>query len=350
MKSFSFTIVIVIVSILYVSSFSTRTLSVRDITAPLTMNLNIAANTMIKKGKMKDLKVLKDEIAAAGDKHPINLYLKDGIRAFGVEKPVDFIESITNRYETLSILPEYNKKVRTGFIIGMPPPEIIGGVLRDAGSRGIFVSLDKRSGGATVEEFARFTREQSRSKKFMPGPIPVIWNDIIVDDIQIVQAASVGAAAITLQPDLADNLAASIKLAREHHMEPIALARTLEEANAAITAGARCICLHNLEESKLIELRTQLPDTPGVLYGARLRAEADYSSYTEIDQCWLLRDNNFNFVWPSPEAVYVTGMIDIYPNILAMKAKASRIFLSPRQFLMDRNKEGAKEYLGDILY
>jgi hypothetical protein len=43
-------------------------------------------------------------------------------------------------------------------------------------------------------------------------------------------------------------------------------------------------------------------------------------------------------------------MSDIFSIIYAMKSKASRQFLSPRQFLMDRSKEGATEYLGDILY
>jgi len=35
---------------------------------------------------------------------------------------------------------------------------------------------------------------------------------------------------------------------------------------------------------------------------------------------------------------------------MAMKSKASKDFISPRQFLMDRKKEGATEYLGDILF
>ncbi len=54
---------------------------------------------------------------------------------------------------TLSIMPEYNKKCKTGFIIGMPPPEIMGGVLRESGSKAIVVSLDKRSGGARYSLF-----------------------------------------------------------------------------------------------------------------------------------------------------------------------------------------------------
>ena len=95
--------------------------------------------------------------------------------------------------------------------------------------------------------------------------------------------------------------------------------------------------------------------------------------YAEIDTTWILRDNKFNFVWPSPEAVYTSGMSDIYGVVFAMRSKASSKFLSPRQFLMDRKKEGtckltpfiltltdslthsfihlgATEYLGDILY
>ena len=40
-----------------------------------------------------------------------------------------------------------------GFIIGMPPPEIMGGVLRESGSKAIVVSLDKRSGGARYSLF-----------------------------------------------------------------------------------------------------------------------------------------------------------------------------------------------------
>lgn len=105
-----------------------------------------------------------------------------------------------------------------------------------------------------------------------------------------------------------------------------------------------------LEEAELVSLRTQLPTSPEYLYGARLRPSSDFSLYTEIDNTWVLRDNDFNFIWPSPEAIYSTGMGDIYSSILAMRSKASRIFLSPRQFLMDRKKEGAQEYLGDILY
>ena len=76
----------------------------------------------------------------------------------------------------------------------------------------------------------------------------------------------------------------------------------------------------------------------------------DFSTFAEIDTAWLLRDNHYNFLWPSTEAVFSNNINDIYTTLLAMRAKASRTFYSPRQYFMERNKEGSKEYLGDILY
>ena len=130
------------------------------------------------------------------------------------------------------------------------------------------------------------------------------------------------------------------------------LAASPEEAAAALAAGARCLCLHSLGDDELVECKKAVvaatDGAEGLCFFARIRPEEDFPIYHEIDLSWHLRDNGFAGVWPSPEAVYGTGMPDIYQNIAAMSAKASRIFLSPRQFMMDRKKEGATEYLGNI--
>mmetsp|Transcript_1673 Transcript_1673/g.1825 ORF Transcript_1673/g.1825 Transcript_1673/m.1825 type:complete len:369 (-) Transcript_1673:49-1155(-) len=316
----------------------------------LNMALASSASLLVRKGKMKENALLQANVTAVGENHAINVFLKDGTRPPGIGNPVDFFKSTASRFQSISVLPEFSRKAKTGFVIELPPPEIIGGVLRDAGSRGIMVSLDKRSGGATVDEFRRFTVEQTRARILTPTPIPIVWCDFIVEDLQIINAATHGAAAITLSPEMTSDLKAQVDLCHQYKIEPIAMIKTVEEGLAAIAAGARVMCLHSLEEAALQEIRSQLPSSPDYLYGARLRPEADYSLYAEIDTTWVLRDHDFNFVWPSPEAVYSTGMGDIYSSILAMRSKASRQFLSPRQFLMDRKKEGAQEYLGDILY
>lgn len=318
-----------------------------------------AAQSLIKRKQQQSIATFKDSLMDG--QNPITQFLQS--RKLSPElDPVAFYTSVSSP-GTLSILPEINYKSKTGFIKGLPPPEIMGGVLRDAGAKGIVVSLHEKSAAVPTTDFRRFTHEQSKARIFLPGPIPIVWNDVVVDKIQIVHAASMGASAITLHAYYSEGAHGStaglfdfVKCCHEYQIEPIVMASTVQEGLEAIAVGARCICLHSQDEAGLLAVREQLPDRqPGtdspVLYIARLRAEADFSIYAEIDTSWALRDQGgFAAVWPSPEAVYTTGMGDIYPIITAMRSKASREFLSPRQFIMDRKNEGATEYLGDILY
>lgn len=323
-----------------------------------------AATSLIKKGKMKVVQSLLKDIESSGDSHITCRYISNGEYPFGIIKPIAFHDAIINNKGTVAILPEFNKKAKTGFIMGMPPPEILGGVLRDAGSKAIIVSLDSRSGGGSVEEFERFCKEQAKARKFLPGPISIVYHDIIIHKVQITQAAALGGAAVTIWPDMADNMKELVDYSQQMNIEPIVMIKSIEDGQAALLAGARYLCIHSLEESGILDLKNQLMasqvykdihgedngESKKCFFIARLRPEEGFSIYHEIDLCWLLRDEGFVAVWPSPEAVYGTGMREIYGNINAMRAKASRVFLSPRQFLMDRNKEGATEYLGDILY
>lgn len=308
-----------------------------------------AASIVIKKSKLKEIEQLKQNITAVGDSHIIQQFLKTGERPYGVSGPMDLKKSIVNRFNTVSVLAEYNRKAKTGFILGIPPPEITGGILRDAGAKAIIVSVDKRSGGASPEEVYRLCKEQYAARKFVPGPIPIIWNDYILDDIQIIHAATLGASSVVLDPDLlADDLSNKIKTCLSYALEPIVLVRNIDEANVAFEAGSKVICMRGLDENGFVELRQKMPQQSDYVYCAKFRAELDFSIYTEIDTAWVLRDNGFHSVWPSPEAIYATGVSEIYSNILAIKSKAARKYLSPRQFLMDRNKEGAREFLGNI--
>jgi len=309
-----------------------------------------AANALIRKGKTKEVEILKKQIEAEGDNSIVKKFLASRKYADIYGTVPEFLPSVTNRYKSVTVMPEYSKKVKTGFILGMPEPEIMSGVLRDAGSRAIVVCLDKRVGGASADEFARFVLDQSRSKKLLPSSIPIVWNDHIVDNFQIAYAGALGASAITLNSDCTDDLKVQVEYCKELHIEPIVLVKNLPEAERAISCGAKAICMHLMDENEFISVRKALPSDKGVTYIARFRAESEFSGYTEIDLAWMLRDNGYHVVWPSPEAVYATGFIDLYATILALKSKSSRQFLSPRQFMMERKKEGATEYLGDILY
>jgi len=316
------------------------------------------ASVLIKKSKRKLVSQLEKDIEDLGIEHPVEKFLQTGERPQGVGDPKDFYNTTKVMTGTLSVFVEFNRKAKTGFMVGMPPPEIVGGVLRDAGARAIIVSVDPRSGGSSPEDFERFTKEQTRARIFMPPPICIVWNDIIIDKVQIAYAATLGAAAIVLNPDMCDDIAqlnAFVKYSQELGMEPVVLIRDVEQGTAALESGARFLCMHTLEESVMLKLKEDIDALPvsadkEVMYCARLRPESDFSTYSEIDLAWVLRDHGFSNVWPSTEAIFAQGMRDIFPAIAGMRAKASRIYLSPRQYLMDRQNEGAKEYLGDILY
>ena len=369
---------------------------------------------LIRRGKVKTVENLRANVTIQGKEHIITKYLEHGQLPFNVAKPMNFYDAIKTPEGMISILPEYNKKVKTGFLIGMPSPAIISGVLRDVRAKGIMVCVDERSGGASALEFEQFAREQSRAASFLPGPIPVVWNDVIIDPLQIEHAAALGASAVVLQASICEHmrrravaaelssgnqpnpLVDFVKRCVSLNVEPVVLIATATEGQQAIAAGARCLCIHSLDEEGILALRDQLPNTTSsaargptstainatllmdpwrrrfaklsidelrefspkdkegggqkILYIARLRAERAYATYQEVDAAWVLRDHGgFTSVWPSPEAVYATGMREIYSTVTAMRAKACRHFLSPRQFFMDRN-EGATEFLGDILY
>lgn len=105
-----------------------------------------AAAVLIKKSKLKENDKIMEEMQQ-NPHHVISKFLKDGTRPEGILAPVDFYTSTFLRYDSVSVMPEYNKKTKTGFIAGMPPPEIMGGVLRDSGARAIIVSMVSRDLG-----------------------------------------------------------------------------------------------------------------------------------------------------------------------------------------------------------
>ena len=234
----------------------------------------------------------------------------------------------------------------------MPPPEVIGDCFRDT-VQAVILSMDKRNGGCSLNDFSRFTIEQYRSRKSLPGPVPVVWNDYIVEEIQIIQAAALGGAAVVLQPEMTDNLELLVKTASKYELGCIIMAKDMTEVQLAIAAGGRSICLHNLDDNQLVQTFQQiqkLGNLDNIQIGAKLRAEGDFSTFAEVDLAWTLRDTGFNFIWPSTEAVFANNIADVYTCLLAMRAKTAREFYSPRQYFMERNKEGSQEYLGDILY
>lgn len=341
-------------------SFSFQLNSLKKYGQRYLTELNTAASAgtssitaLIRKGKKKEAQQLLKEIDEANGEHYISKFLtnKQYPPAHG-KPPVNFHDYTYSKKGTLKVFAEYNLKAKTGFILGLPPPEVIGDCFRDT-VQAVVLSMDKRNGGCSINDFSRFTIEQYRARKSLPGPVPIVWNDYIVEEIQIIQAAALGGSAVVLQPEMTENLELLVKTATKYELGSIIMAKDMTEVQQAIDAGAKSICLHNLDDNQLIETFQKIQkigNLNDVQLGAKLRAEGDFSTFAEVDLAWTLRDTGFNFIWPSTEAVFANNIADVYTCLLAMRAKAAREFYSPRQYFMERNKEGSQEYLGDILY
>jgi hypothetical protein len=306
---------------------------------------------LIRKGKKKEAQQLLKEIEAAKGDHYISKFINNREFPYAHGKPpVNFHDFTFTKKGTLKIFAEYNLKAKTGFIINLPPPEVIGDTFRDT-VQAVILSMDKRNGGCSINDFSRFTIEQYRARKNLPGPVPIVWNDYIVDEIQIAQAAALGGSAVVLTPEMTDNLSELINACHKYEIGSIVMAKDMNEINIALSAGAKSICLYNMDDNQLVQTFKQIPlNDDKIQIGAKLRAEGDFSTFAEVDLAWILRDVGYNFVWPSTEAVFANNIADVYTCLLAMRAKTAREFYSPRQYFMERTKEGSQEYLGDILY
>ncbi len=94
---------------------------------------------------------------------------------------------------------------------------------------------DERMGGCTYTDLQAFITEQARAANKVPGPVLVINNDLIVDEIQIARSAG------------EEKVAEFLKAARAVDIEAIVAVSTHEQAQTAIDLGARIIKVVNVE-------------------------------------------------------------------------------------------------------
>jgi indole-3-glycerol phosphate synthase len=88
---------------------------------------------------------------------------------------------------------------------------------------GIAVMANECMGGCTYTDLQDFITEQSRAANKVPGPVLVINNDLIVDEIQIARSAAVTCQGAMLALDILgeEKLAEVIKAARGVDIEAI---------------------------------------------------------------------------------------------------------------------------------
>ncbi|CAM9374188.1 unnamed protein product [Scytosiphon promiscuus] len=75
---------------------------------------------------------------------------------------------------TLSVVAEYRKILKSGFIDGILAPELLCPLLRNGGAACIAVATEPLTGGCSDSDLARVVEEQENSRGDFPGPMPVI--------------------------------------------------------------------------------------------------------------------------------------------------------------------------------
>jgi len=251
-------------------------------------------------------------------------------------------------------------------------PVLLSNEFREFGAAGIAVLADERMGGCSYDDLKEFVVEQKSAQSDVPGPVPIINSDIIIDEIQLAQTAAIGATAIVLDYELlssTDGLLTKLaKAARAVELEIIVAVRSKEEAQTSIdliVKNCGCSFMVSVVNTEGVDAKydiindLQIPNDADddeksekekiqITTIANIVHRSD-QGLAEVEETWALRDKGFNCAWIS-DALYKAGNSETeHPGaiIQSMAAKSSVRWASP--VAKSGRGEGAREYLGDIM-
>lgn len=279
-------------------------------------------------------------------------------------------ESLTKRKGTITVIAEYKRKLSaaSGYIatdsgsgdgsdtLSIFQPQIMSPLFREYGASAVAIMADERMGGCNYDDINTIYNEQQTAKGDMPGPVPVINSDLIVDEVQIARSAVLGCEAVVLNSEvLGDKLEMFCQCVKAAGMESIVSVSTAEEAQNAVNVGARIIYVANAGENDSVDDKIAVissiekpNEDAQICTIANIMANQN-KALEEVEESWLCRDAGFNAVWAS-DALYKLGNDPVEHAgaiISSMKAKSSVKYASARA--KSGKGEGAREYLGDIL-
>jgi indole-3-glycerol phosphate synthase len=271
-------------------------------------------------------------------------------------------QRLTKRRGTITVIAEYKRKVMsasaaiaTSTITNVLDPEVCSPVFRDFGASGIAVMADDRMGGCSYGDIGLFVEEQRRAQYKVPGTVPVINSDLIVDEVQLARTAVTGAVAVVLTasvfPNDSQRLCQLIQAARALDLEVIVSVATSDEATMAIQECKARMLLINADglDAKLDILNTVSDLNPDAVCTIANIVAKPNNQLSEIEEAWTCRDQGFNCVWVSDVLYKASNDASEHPGAIlkSITAKSSVKWASPKA--RAGRGEGAREYLGDIL-
>lgn len=356
-----------------VESFAPSALPTVNTASTSTTTSLFAVSSLVRKAKEAELrKEIKEQGISDGIMEQYKI-IQEALKGEAAVPPAEMgplQQGITRRKGTITVIAEYKRKIAdgaNGYIaskeedsgsLAVNQPTLLSSEFREFGAAGIAVLADDRMGGCDYDDLKTFVEEQRRSKNEVPGPVPVINSDIIVDEVQIAKSAEAGAKAVVLDYELLGDSEEVVKMARAARavdMEVIVAIRSSEEAQAAIDAvgGSFMISIIgtiNVDEKVAIVDELKFPDEESgkISTIANIMHRGD-QGLAEVEEAWSCRDKGFHCAWIS-DALYKAGNSQSeHPGaiISSMAAKSSVRWASP--VAKSGRGEGAKEYLGDIM-
>jgi len=337
-----------------------------------------AVSSLVRKAKETELRKGLTENGIPDEVMEQYKIIQEALKGDAAEAPKEMgplQQSLTRRKGTITVIAEYKRKIAdgaNGYINvnggskkdidenkqnnAINQPNLLSSEFREFGAAGIAVLADERMGGCDYEDLSTFIEEQRRAKNEVPGSVPVINSDVIVDEVQIAQSAAIGAKAVLLDYELLSGDEDVVKLARAARavgLEVIVAVRSKDEAQAAIDAvgGSFMISVvgtSGVEEKVAVIDGLSIPEDVTISTIANILHKSD-QGLAEVEEAWSCRDKGFNCAWIS-DALYKAGNSQSeHPGaiIRSMAAKSSVRWASP--VAKSGRGEGAKEYLGDIL-
>ena len=320
-----------------------------------------AISVLARKAKEAAAQKLKDEVMEReGD--PVGELLKEAKAGTLKRRAKGEIFEKVKSTSALQVVAEYKTKFKKNFEI--PPLTIVSKEVRDSGAVALALNMDGMTGGCSPDDVRAAVTEQSVAKNDFPGPLPVIWTDIVVAEVQLAQAASFGATAITL--DAGNNLAdLRQKALNVYGLEPlITVAKDdtmLDRLQGLLfafddEAATFLVTGFGTEDVDLAKDLVDLCSSHKAAIVIRIEANDD-QGLDEAELAWKFRDVGVDAVWASDVlykfgqfsgVLYAAAPDSITSVIKAMRSKASSTFARAAGAFSGKG-EGAKEYLGDLL-
>mmetsp|Transcript_3153 Transcript_3153/g.9002 ORF Transcript_3153/g.9002 Transcript_3153/m.9002 type:complete len:349 (+) Transcript_3153:177-1223(+) len=311
---------------------------------------NMALAGFAKKLQQAKVDELKSAVAADAA-HPVAKKMAES----GQHSPSGIVYTeLKKPFGTIAVLAEYKRKVvNSGFLRDggeVLNGRLLSGNMREAGAGAIAIGMDPNVGGATEEDFADIYSEQESVRGDYPGPRPLIWHDLIIDEVQIAKAAVANAAAVTISwavngAERATELAA---YAAGLGLESIIQVNSAEDLKAVVDSKpSNLVAYMGCKVEEGVEAGAILPEDRSIVGIVTCDIPNKPSEdLEEVSGSWELRDAGWGCVWAS-DILYRAGMEeseDCRAIIKAIKNKTSTKFGTPKG--VNGKGEGAREYLG----